>query len=116
MNDPRTTDLLSRVSSDVGHLRQDIRSLFRHTTRHTIPSGARDLADSARSHLLAGRDYTSEHLRALGQQLNRPATAWVGGAVLVGLLAAGVYWFVKSDCCKSQVVDFEDEDFDDEEV
>lgn len=100
LNDPRTGDLLSRVSNDISLLRQDVRNLLSHTRHHTLPTGARELADTARSRLLAGRDYTSEHLRALGDQLHRPSTAWVGGAVVVGLLAAGVYWFIKSDCCE----------------
>jgi hypothetical protein len=33
--------------------------------------------------------------------VNQPATAWIGGAVVVGLIAAGIYWFCKSDCCMS---------------
>lgn len=99
IHDPRAGDLLSRVSNDITLLRQDIGNLLSHTRRHTIPSGARELADTARSRFLAGRDNTAEHLRALGTQLNRPSTAWVGGALVVGLLAAGAYWFIKSDCC-----------------
>lgn len=108
-SDPRTNDLLSRVSSDVSLLRQDIRNLFSHTARHTLPSGAREFTDNARTRLLAGRDCTAGHLRALGSQLNRPATAWAGSAVLVGLLAAGVYWFLKSDCCGSRDEGYEDQ-------
>lgn len=107
--DPKANSLLSRVSDDVALLRQDVGHLIQHAARHTLPETARGLAGSARSRLLAGRDYTSEHLRSLGQQLNRPATAWVGGAVLVGLLAAGAYWFIKSDgsrsCCRDEEID-----------
>lgn len=95
--DPKANSLLSRVSEDVALLRQDVGHLIHHAARHTLPETARGLADGARTRLLAGREYTTEHLRSLGQQLNRPATAWVGGAVLVGLLAAGAYWFIKSD-------------------
>lgn len=108
LNDPRAGDLMSRVSKDISLLRQDVGNLLSHARRHTIPCGARELADEARSRLLAGRDYTSEHLRAIGGQLQRPATAWVGGAVLVGLLAAGVYWFIKSDCCRACPADEEE--------
>lgn len=97
--DPRASDLLSRVSEDISLLRQDIGNLFSHATKHTIPAGARELADSARSRLLAGRAYSAEQLRALRAQVNQPAAAWVGGAVVVGLLAAGIYLFCKSDCC-----------------
>lgn len=82
-------------------LRQDVGHLIQHAARHTLPETAREIAGTARSRLLAGRHYTSEHLRSLGNQLNRPATAWVGGAVLVGLLAAGTYWFLKSDPCRT---------------
>ena len=97
--DPRANDLLSRVSEDVSLLRQDIGNLFSHATRHTLPEGARTLADTARNRLSAGRNYSAEQLRALRGQLNQPAAAWVGGAVVVGLLAAGIYLFCKSDCC-----------------
>ncbi len=99
--DPRTNDLLSRVSEDVSLLRQDIGHLFSHTARHTLPAGARGLADSARNRLAAGKVYSAEHLRALRDQMHQPATAWVGGAVVVGLIAAGIYWFCKDGCCTS---------------
>lgn len=106
--DPRASDLLSRVSQDVSLLRQDVANLFSHTTRHTLPESARGLADSARNRLAAGRLYSADHIRALRNQMNQPA-AWVGGAVVVGLLAAGIYLFCKSDCCSSHCED-EDED------
>lgn len=99
--DPRATDLLSRVSEDVSLLRQDIGQLFSHTARHTLPAGARGLADTARNRLLAGRTYSAEHLRTLRNQMNQPATAWIGGAVVVGLIAAGIYWFCKDGCCSA---------------
>jgi hypothetical protein len=99
--DPRANDLLSRVSEDVSLLRQDIGNLFSHATRHTLPAGARGLADTARNRLAAGKLYSAEHLNALRNQVNQPATAWIGGAVVVGLIAAGVYLFCKSDCCGS---------------
>jgi hypothetical protein len=97
--DPRANDLLSRVSEDVSLLRQDIGQLIQHTTRHTLPAGYRVLADRARTRLAAGREHSAEHLRALRGQLQQPATAWVGGAVVVGLIAAGIYWFCKDGCC-----------------
>lgn len=96
--DPRASDLLSRVSQDVSLLRQDVANLFSHTARHTLPGGARTLAEQARTHLGNGRLHTAEQLRALRNQINQPATAWIGGAVAVGLLAAGIYLFCKSDC------------------
>ncbi len=97
--DPRTNDLLSRVSEDVSLLRQDIGQLVSHTARHTLPEGVRELADSARTRLAAGKIYSAEQLRALRNQVNQPAVAWAGGAVVVGLIAAGIYLFCKSDCC-----------------
>lgn len=110
-NDPRATDLLSRVSEDISLLRQDVRQLFSHTARHTLPAGARGLADTARNRLAAGRTYSADQLRALREQINQPATAWIGGAVAVGLIAAGIYWFCKSDgCCSAGC----DEEVDDE--
>jgi hypothetical protein len=97
--DPRANDLLSRVSQDVSLLRQDIGNLFSHAAQHTLPEGARELADTARNRLAAGRNFSAAQLRALRSQVNQPAAAWVGGAVVVGLLAAGIYLFCKSDCC-----------------
>jgi hypothetical protein len=97
--DPRANDLLSRVSNDVSLLRQDVANLFSHTARHTLPSGARDLADSARHRLANGKLYSAEQLRALRNQVNQPAAAWVGGALAIGLIAAGIYLFCKSDYC-----------------
>ena len=99
LQDPRASDLISRVSEDVSLLRQDIRQLASHTARHTLPAGARNLADTARNRLAAGKTYSAEHLRVLRQQMNQPATAWIGGAVVVGLIAAGIYWFCKDGCC-----------------
>lgn len=104
--DPRASDLLSRVSNDVSLLRQDVANLFSHTTRHTLPTGARDLADTAKNRLAAGRLYSADQLRALRSQVNeQPAAAWLGGAVAVGLIAAGIYLFCKSDCCGQQSED-----------
>ena len=40
---------------------------------------------------------------------HQPATAWVGGAVAVGLIAAGIYWFCKDGCC-SEACEEETED------
>ena len=103
--DPRAIDLLSRVSEDVTLLRQDIGHLVSHAAHHTLPSGVRELADSAKSRLVAGGHYSAQQLRALRNQVNQPATAWVGGAVVVGLIAAGIYLFCKDSCCTSACED-----------
>ena len=104
--DPRATDLLARVSEDVTLLRQDIGQLIHHTARHTLPSGMRELADSAKSRLASGRQYSAAQLQALRNQVNQPATAWVGGAVVLGLIAAGIYLFCKENgrcaCCADE--------------
>ena len=106
--DPRANDLLSRVSDDVAMLRQDIGQLFSHTTRHTLPMGARELADNAKSRLAAGRNYSAEQLRALRNRVGEPSTtAWVGGAVLVGLVAAGVFLLTRNGCCSAEFCDEE---------
>jgi uncharacterized membrane protein len=97
--DPRASDLLSRVSEDVTLLRQDIGNLLTHTARHTLPAGARELADTAKNRLAAGKVYSTAQLRALREQVSQPTTAWLGGAVLVGLIAAGIYCFSKNGCC-----------------
>ena len=97
-HDPQAGDLLSRVSDDVSMLRQDIGNLLSHTTRHTLPTGVRSLADTAKNRFVSGRQYSAEHLRALRDQVNTPATAWIGGALLFGVIAAGVYLFCSGKC------------------
>jgi hypothetical protein len=97
-HDPRANDLLSRVSDDVSMLRQDIGNLLSHTTRHTLPSGVRTLADTAKTRLASGKLYSAEQLRALRSQVNQPAAAWVGGALVFGIIAAGLYVFCNGKC------------------
>ncbi|MEI6176030.1 MAG: hypothetical protein WCS43_03990 [Verrucomicrobiota bacterium] len=106
--DPRANDLLSRVSDDVSLLRQDIGNLLSHTTRHTLPAGMRGLADSAKTRLASGKLYTAEQLRVLRGQVNQPAAAWVGGALLFGVIAAGVYLFCSGKC--DSLCEFDDAD------
>ena len=110
--DPRASDLISRVGEDVSLLRQDIGNLIAHTARHTLPAGMRELADSAKNRLAAGRLHSAEHLRALRHQAQQPAMAWIGGAMVVGLIAAGIYLFCKSDECAACDEDEEVEDED----
>lgn len=107
--DPRANDLLSRVSEDVTLLRQDIGNLISHGARHVLPERVRGLADSARDRLAASRNYSAGQLRALRNQVTQPATAWIGGAMVVGLIAAGVYLFCKSDYCAGCCEDEGDE-------
>lgn len=68
------------------------------------------MADTARERLAAGGSYAASRLRSLGQSPPRQAIGIVGGALLVGLLAAGAYALCKNGCCRSERLD--DEDFD----
>jgi hypothetical protein len=89
--DRRTTGLLSRVREDVSHLREDIGNLLSHTTRRTLPNGARELADQARHQLSAGGTFAASKLRDLRSHPPTPSASVVGGAVVLGLLALGAY-------------------------
>lgn len=114
-SDRRVTSLLSRVREDIDHLRQDLGSLVQHATRHTLPEGARELADTARSRIAEGGHLAAERLRSLGS-LRPPASKQtlgiLGGALLVGLIAAGVYAIVKSEQGAGEGVEEEGEEDD----
>lgn len=92
------SSLLNRVCDDISSLREDIGSLFLHTTKTTVPNSARDLADQARSQLAAGSAYAVDRFRSLRHQPTRESAGWIGGAVLVGLLAFGAYALIKANC------------------
>ena len=97
--DRRASSLLNRVRDDISHLRQDIGSLVTHTTRTTLPNGAREIADQAKSQLAAGGAYAASRLRNLrNQPPSRQSAEWIGGAVVVGLLAFGTYLFLRKSC------------------
>ncbi|MEO5916193.1 MAG: hypothetical protein ABIS50_18290 [Luteolibacter sp.] len=96
--DRRATGLLNRVREDVSHLRDDIGSLLTHTTRTTLPNGARELADQAKSQLAAGGAYAASRLRNLRSQPPRQSAGWIGGALIVGLLAYGAYALCRDHC------------------
>lgn len=98
-SDRRTTKLLSRVRDDVSSLRQDIGNLLVHTTRKSVPNGARELADQALSQLSAGGAYAASRVRNLRQHTPQPSTqGWVGGAMVIGILAFGVYYLCRNGC------------------
>ena len=105
-HDSRVGDLLSRVGEDISMLRDDVRHLVSHTARQILPAGAREIARSARGTLEAGRLHAADRMRSLREHPNQPAT-WVGGALVAGLLAAGVYWFCKDGCCVDNGADEE---------
>ena len=95
--DARAANLLSRVSEDVSLLRQDIGNLVSHTARQTVAGGAREFAENARTRIGAGREYSAEQLRALGEQIKQHPAAWLGGAAAVGLISAGAYLLFRGE-------------------
>lgn len=95
-NDRRANGLLNRVREDVSHLRDDIGSLLSHTTKKTLPNGAREIADQAKSQLAASGAYAASRLRDFRGHSPRQSAGWIGGALLVGVLAYGVYSLCQS--------------------
>lgn len=120
-NDRRANGLLNRVREDVSHLRDDIGSLLSHTTKKTLPNGARELADHARHNarefadhakhqLAAGGAYAASRLRDFRGAPPRQSASWVGGAVVVGLLAYGAYALYKGAQERQARAEYEPED------
>lgn len=107
--DRRAAGLLSRVREDISHLRHDVANLLTHTTKHTLPQGARDLADSARHQFAAGGNYAASQFRSLRAHPPKQALGVLGGAILVGVIAAGIYAVCKSDNCTAASRDPEDD-------
>lgn len=87
-NDSRSTGLMNRVREDVSTLRDDIRHLISHTTRQTLPNGAREIAGQAKQQIAARGAHAASRIRDLG---TRHPAGLIGGAVVIGLLAAGAY-------------------------
>jgi hypothetical protein len=112
LKDPQVTGLLNRVRDDVSLLRSDIGSLLSHTTHQTIPNGARGLADQAKHQLAAGGAYAASRLRDFRAPPPRQSAEWIGGAVLVGLLAYGAYALCRRQCIANRLA--EEEAFDPE--
>jgi hypothetical protein len=96
-HDRRASSLFSRVREDLSHLREDVGNLVHHTARYTVPQGARDIADSARHRLVEGGHFAASRLRSLRSSPPRQAIGVLGGAILVGVLAAAIYAVVKSE-------------------
>lgn len=96
--DRRANGLLHRVREDVSHLREDIGSLLNHTTRETLPRGARELADQAKHQLAAGGAYAASRLRHLRSQPPRDSAGIIGGLVVAGLIGYGVYMLCNKRC------------------
>lgn len=104
-SDRRAAGLLDRVRADVSHLRDDIGNLLTHAKRETLPNGAGELADQAKNQFAAGSAYAASRLRGLRSQPPRQSVGWVGGAVLAGLVAYGVYALCRTRCCASATND-----------
>lgn len=90
--DRKIKDLASRVGDDIAQLRSDVSSLFAHTGRHTLPTGARELREQALERLSAGGAYLRQHP---GQS----SVGLLGGLLILGAVGAGIYYLCKSDCC-----------------
>lgn len=96
--DKRASQLLSRVGEDLSSLRNDVKMLLGHTTRHTLPDGARGLARSGRERLLSGRDYAADRVRYLGHSARQhPTSVSVAGVLLLGAVAAGVWLVLRKE-------------------
>lgn len=108
--DPRALGLLSRVRDDVSLLRRDVSKLLTHTTRYTLPQGARGLADSARHQLVAGSHYAASRFRSLGSSPPKRALGVLGGAIFLGIIAAGLHAICQSQCNSRR--DEVEDDFD----
>ena len=108
--DKRASQLYSRVGEDLSSLRNDVKMLVGHATRHTLPDGARELARSGRNQLLSGRDYAADRVRYLGRSARQhPTGVSVAGVLLLGAVAAGVYLLLKSEgCCGQSEEEFEE--------
>jgi hypothetical protein len=109
LQDSRTVGLLSRVREDIAHLRQDVGNLARHTTFHTLPQGARELAENARQQLAAGGSFAASRIRSLRASPPRQAIGVIGGAILIGALAAGIYAMCRSESCAARLRELEEE-------
>ena len=102
-HDSRALRLLSRVGDDLAHLRHDISNLLSHTTRNTIPKGARGLAENALHQFSAGGDYAASRLRSIrNSPPPKEAVGIAAGIVAVGLLALGAYLITKNNCSHSR--------------
>lgn len=98
-SDRRAAGLLNRVRDDVSHLRNDIGNLLSHAKSETLPNGARELADQAKNQFAAGSAYAASRLRGLRNQPPSHSAGWIGGALVAGLIAYGVYALCRNGCC-----------------
>lgn len=97
--DRRAAQLLTRVREDLSSLSHDVKTLLGHATRHTLPDGAKHLASRSGERLSVGRELASVKMRRLGDAARDHATGVsIGGLLLLGATAAGVYLAMKGGC------------------
>jgi hypothetical protein len=91
--DQRASGLYSRVRQDITILRRDLRDLIHHTAHQTLPGSARGLASEAKRQLMAGGLKAVHRIKSQTSSMpwKNHSQGWIGGATVVGLLAAGVY-------------------------
>lgn len=88
LNDKRALALLSRVRDDLSGLREDMARLVRHTGSRTLPDAVRSGREQAREFARDGIDRAGRVVR------EHPASVSLGSVLLVGAMAAGVWWLV----------------------
>ncbi len=109
--DRRSTSLLNRVRDDVSSLRADIGSLVLDATKRTLPNSAHELADRAKSQLAAGGAYAASRLKDFrSNSSSKQSVGWIGGAVVLGLLAYGAYALCRDSAhCQKNAADDSEE-------
>lgn len=95
IDDKRAADLLSRVRDDIASLQHDVKHLVTHAGRHTLPDALRNSRDYAREGVERAGRIAREH----------PAGVSLGGVLLLGAVAAGIWLVLKGDCCGSAAVE-----------
>lgn len=109
-HETHTKDLLTKVSSDISKLKDDISTLFSYTRKNTLPHAARELRDYGRDRLHTGGDYAASGLKYLRQNPGPSSVGLLGGLVLLGAVGTGIYYLLKSDCCHRQRDQLADEE------
>lgn len=112
--DKRASDLLTLVSDDVSSLREDVKMLVRHTAKRTLPKVGRNLAESGRQSLSVGRDYAAGQFQRLGRSVHdHPVGFSISGALVLGVVAAGVWFLIDSECRKKRELEANAAELDD---
>lgn len=112
VSDRRAAGLLDRVRDDVSRLRDDIGHLLTHTKQETLPNSAREIADQAKQHFAAGSAYAASRLRGFTRQPPNHSASWVGGAIVTGLIAYGVYALLRNNCCNEATTNSDVDDLE----